>query len=432
MLLAAPHALQGQPTHPPDLRVTDVRLVDGKTLQVDYQRGDLSGSLDFPSHVLAGLVLGELARNPAGSEESGPGAGEELKQNTPPTGRGRGYAEIYSPETGLTYMADLFADSLVEIWYETGGKEHRVELPANTLLGLHGAYTALAGREGPQTNAEFYYDTEKGTIWFSFFKRLGLGPFMILFGVLVVGLVSAPFAYFIYKGKRERDELAVSRQRLFEAREAERSHLAAELHDGPVQALQQVIREDLLLLSKVIDEDKPHEHLNVMKETLQRVTSDLRNISTELRPPVLVHFGLSEALHSYVDQYRTRYPDLEIELDAAPEKSMLPLPVRLALYRIAQEALTNVARHAQARRVWVAFRLEAEEIRLTIRDDGRGFTPPKRWIELERAGHLGLSGIAARVGSIGGHLEVASAPGQGTKLGVVAPRPTAVYDASGA
>ena len=291
------------------------------------------------------------------------------------------------------------------------------------MLGIHGAYTALADRKGPKTAAEFYYDTEEGVLRLGLFKQFNLGRFLILFGFLLIGLISSPFVYFIHKGKRERDELAASRLRQIEAREAERSHLAAELHDGPVQALQQVMRDTLPPLSKTLDKDEARTHLDNMQDTLEQVTGALRNISTELRPPVLVHFGLSKALYSYIDKYQERHPELEIELSATSETNTLPMPIRLALYRIAQETLTNVARHAQARHVLVSLQLEVEEIRLTIEDDGCGFTPPKRWIDLEKEGHLGLSGIAMRAKAIGGRLEVKSAPGQGTWLCVVASHP---------
>jgi signal transduction histidine kinase len=105
-----------------------------------------------------------------------------------------------------------------------------------------------------------------------------------------------------------------------------------------------------------------------------------------------------------------------------PDEQSLAEPVRLALFRIYQAALNNVARHAQAQRVDIRFRFADDEIVLEIQDDGRGFELPERWITLAREGHLGLVGAAERAEAVGGKLDVESAPGKGTCLRVIVPR----------
>jgi signal transduction histidine kinase len=105
-----------------------------------------------------------------------------------------------------------------------------------------------------------------------------------------------------------------------------------------------------------------------------------------------------------------------------PDGQALPEQVRLALFRIYQQALNNVVRHAQASLVSIRFELDAQQTLLQIQDDGRGFEVPKRWIELVRRGHLGLVGIVERAEAIGGRLEVVSTPGEGSLVRVVVPR----------
>ena len=105
-----------------------------------------------------------------------------------------------------------------------------------------------------------------------------------------------------------------------------------------------------------------------------------------------------------------------------PDGQTLPEQTRLALFRIYQAALINVTRHAAARQVFIRFSLAEEQVVLEIQDDGQGFELPERWIEMARQGHLGLIGMVERVESIGGQLNVVSAPGQGTLIQAIVPR----------
>ena len=99
----------------------------------------------------------------------------------------------------------------------------------------------------------------------------------------------------------------------------------------------------------------------------------------------------------------------------------LPENIRLALFRIYQVSLVNALRHAEANQVHVSFAYDETQVRLEVRDNGKGFAAPKRWIELARGGHLGLVGAVERAKAIGGWLEVQSEPGKGTCVRVRAP-----------
>ncbi len=221
--------------------------------------------------------------------------------------------------------------------------------------------------------------------------------------------------------KQARDELAETRRRLAESREAERLHLAQELHDGPVQDLYGT-RFRLAVMAEEIGNDASRMRLATAQGELLRVIDELRATCQELRPPALVPFGLEAAIRSHAGRFQKAHPELEVQVDLMHDGQALPERVRLALFRICQEALGNVARHADASCVLIRFYLNEERILLEISDDGCGFEVPERWILLARRGCLGLLGAAERADSTGGRLEVASAPGQGTVVRVVTPR----------
>jgi signal transduction histidine kinase len=144
-------------------------------------------------------------------------------------------------------------------------------------------------------------------------------------------------------------------------------------------------------------------------------------LTQELRPPVLAHFGLIQAIHSHVAQVRTLHATPAVEITAPIELSGLSGDVSLALYRIHQQALQNIYQHAGARHAYIRLWGEDGWIWLEIEDDGQGFEAPEHWVELARTGHLGLVGMAERAEAVGGQLAVHSAPGEGTVIRVKVP-----------
>jgi signal transduction histidine kinase len=109
-------------------------------------------------------------------------------------------------------------------------------------------------------------------------------------------------------------------------------------------------------------------------------------------------------------------------MDLMTDGQSLPERIRLALFRIYQQTLVNVMRHAQAHHINVRFFFDERDITLEIEDDGRGFIVPEKWIDLARQGHMGLVGAAERAEAIGGKLNIESDPNRGTRVRVVAPR----------
>jgi signal transduction histidine kinase len=206
-----------------------------------------------------------------------------------------------------------------------------------------------------------------------------------------------------------------------ESREEERLYLAQELHDGPVQELYGLAYRLSGLEPALLDEANLAQLAGV-QAALQRVIQTLRTMASELRPPTLAPFGLEKAIHSHAEHFQASYPELTVQLDLTPDGQALPERVRLALFRIYQEALNNIIRHASAHQVWIRFKVEAMQVILEVQDDGQGFEVPQRWINFARQGHLGLVGISERAGAIRGQLQIISAPGAGTVIRVIVPR----------
>jgi PAS domain S-box-containing protein len=207
---------------------------------------------------------------------------------------------------------------------------------------------------------------------------------------------------------------------LIQNREMERLYIAQEIHDGPLQDL---IGSTFSLADalNMTNDDRMVIKLNSILASLQAQIRELRAFSSELRPPTLAPYGLEKAIRSHVERFQEENPELKIHLDLMQDGKTLPDEIRLALYRIYQESLNNVVRHAKARDVWVEFNLDQDQVQLEIRDNGRGFELPSDWLELARRGHLGLVGIQERAEAIGGSLEILSHPGNGMVVRVSVP-----------
>ncbi|MBE2237422.1 MAG: response regulator [Caldilineaceae bacterium] len=225
--------------------------------------------------------------------------------------------------------------------------------------------------------------------------------------------------YAIYR-KRSELELAELQRRLADSREQERLSLAREIHDGPLQEVLGLRLHIGAVANEIPSEMAPR--IDQILQQLQHAADILRNLCGELRPPALSPFGLEQAIYSYVQQFRSLHDTLEIEMDLDEDNQQLSESTRLALYRIFQNAMTNIAKHAQARRVTIQLQIGPQQIVLQIKDDGRGFTVPSSWMTIARRGHYGLLGAAERAESIGGRLLVHSEPGRGATVIAIAPR----------
>ncbi len=206
-------------------------------------------------------------------------------------------------------------------------------------------------------------------------------------------------------------------RRLVEVQENERRAIARELHDEAGQALAS-LRFGLRLLEREIDEGGSV--AGRVAELMQRtdaVIDGLHRLAADLRPPSLDPLGLEAALREYVRSAGSKF-GLEVRFKARGFASeRLPAVVETALYRVVQEAMTNVARHAGATRVDVLAECRGDRVVVMVEDDGAGFDPDRS----RRGDHLGLLGMRERAEALGGTMVVESAPGAGTTIVVEVP-----------
>jgi two-component system sensor histidine kinase DegS len=209
--------------------------------------------------------------------------------------------------------------------------------------------------------------------------------------------------------------------RTVHAAEEERIRLAANLHDGPIQRLASVsLTLDRAMLR--LDRGDPvvaGDLLERGQDELQAEVDALRRMMTELRPPILDEAGFEAGVRDLVDDFAER-TNLGGHVTGA---LLAPLPpdTETALYRVVQEALWNVAKHADATAVEVELRDFEGIVELTVADDGQGFRPASS-TSLLRDGHYGLVGMRERIQSTGGLLVVESVPGAGTRVTARVPR----------
>ncbi len=203
----------------------------------------------------------------------------------------------------------------------------------------------------------------------------------------------------------------------------ERARIAREIHDGVAQSLAfAALKLDLVSRLFAKDPVKADAELRRAKETIREMIREVRRSIFALRPVDLERFGLIETLRRYAIDFGQQN-DVAVQVDMAP-LGELSLKSETVLFRTFQEAMNNVAKHARARSVRVALEAadDGDGIVLCVDDDGLGFAPDEVSDRVTSAGGLGLRQMAERVAQRGGHLDVVSAPGQGTKVRVRVPR----------
>ncbi len=216
--------------------------------------------------------------------------------------------------------------------------------------------------------------------------------------------------------RRVERELNALRVKLADIRERERRFLARELHDGAVQQLIG-ISYGLAESQKGLGSTHPeYETLGAHRKAVLGVSKELRHLIGGLRPSGLEELGLEVTLKHYLTQLQDEKPGVVIGADIHTNGYTFPAPIALCLFRTAQEALRNVFKHARASRVEVSLGLEDGAAILKVHDDGQGFTPPEQLSALARDNHFGLIGLEEHTASVGGTLEIRSAPPFGTQI----------------
>ena len=227
------------------------------------------------------------------------------------------------------------------------------------------------------------------------------------------------------RSEAERTEL---RRQLAATEEAERQRLARELHDRLGQHLTGFTLGLDDVRRRLTTGESPEPRLAQLEELARAMTRDARALARELRPPELDDVGLESALETYVGEWAARYGIAAEFAITGTLRHPIPADAASTLYRIVQEALTNVARHASATQVSVIADRREGEVRLIVEDDGRGFDLEVLGRRARAARRFGLAGMRERAALVGGTVSIESAPGAGTTLYVRLP----VHDADAA
>ena len=198
-------------------------------------------------------------------------------------------------------------------------------------------------------------------------------------------------------------------RRVVEAQELERARLARELHDETGQALTSILL-GLKPLEQTAATDEARAAVAALRELVVSTLQDVRRLAVELRPSALDDFGLVPAVERLAETFRDQ-SGLRVDLESQLGEERLPREVETALYRIIQEALTNIAKHADATHVSILLTLRDASVAAIVEDDGSGFDP-----SASPGGGLGLVGMRERVGLVGGRLRIESAAGSGTTV----------------
>jgi signal transduction histidine kinase len=228
----------------------------------------------------------------------------------------------------------------------------------------------------------------------------------------------------LYEALREEQRArAYMLDKTITAQEEERKRIARELHDQTSQDLAALMLSlDTCALGLARDRPGLEQHLQTAKSIAETMLENTRRLINDLRPSLLDDLGLAAAIQWYGER-RLQSMGIALEFSSDHVETRLPPLLETALFRITQEALTNVVRHADASVVEVTLRVEDDIALLSISDNGRGFGEPvTTWADAEQQG-LGLRGMRERVATLGGEMSVESEPGRGAAITVTVPVP---------
>ncbi len=214
------------------------------------------------------------------------------------------------------------------------------------------------------------------------------------------------------EAQRYHTRLQQMSSQVLSAHEGERRRIARELHDDTAQSLTSILVR-LRLLERSADDPVIRQNVEELRELTAGALDSVRRMALDLRPSALDDLGLPAALNSYAEKYSQRWP-IQVRFTTRGIRRRLPPETELVLYRVAQEALSNVAKHSSARSAEISLSRKSSVVTLTVQDDGRGFDTSR--VSPEDGRGLGLFGMKERVALVGGSLEIESTPRAGTSI----------------
>lgn len=204
--------------------------------------------------------------------------------------------------------------------------------------------------------------------------------------------------------------------------EEERKRIARELHDDTVQSLIAIGQRVELIKSLADNPDEVRSRLTDLRAIVNKTIVSVRQFSRDLRPLALEDLGLVAAMQYLVSQLEQSEEGITVNLVIEGEMNDLPSDMEIAVYRMMQESLNNIRKHAHATQVNVLAKFTPRQVRLTIQDNGQGFKMPETVTDLATQGSFGVMGLHERAQLFGGTLTITSQPGNGTIVEIVLPR----------
>jgi signal transduction histidine kinase len=238
-------------------------------------------------------------------------------------------------------------------------------------------------------------------------------------GIAEIRHLQAELAQMAHKVQAAQSSLHGYIGEITNAQEEERLRLARELHDGTLQSLI-ALKQRVQMARKSVESDSAGDALKNLEMLVEQTIEDLRRTTRALRPTYLEDLGLVTALEMLARE-NEESAAIKITFSHLGHERRLSASVELALYRMAQEALSNVTRHAQASEAALSVHFEPDGMTLEIKDNGRGFQVPQSPGEFAPLGHFGLLGLYERAELIGASLKISSEIGKGTHLKIHLP-----------
>lgn len=222
------------------------------------------------------------------------------------------------------------------------------------------------------------------------------------------------------KLRQSQDELRKLSMQLLAVQETERRRIAADLHDGIGQSMSliKMSMESVAQLLNAGSHQEAAEALQLMIHKVKDTMAELRTITTDLRPSMLDDLGLLPTLSWFFREFETAWRDRKIEKDFCIAESDMSIQLKTTIFRIIQEAMNNIIKHANAKRIRVALKNTNGMLQLSIEDNGQGFEPAGMFIHRESGRGLGLLTMRERARSSDGIFEMKSTPGKGTWIRV--------------
>jgi len=215
--------------------------------------------------------------------------------------------------------------------------------------------------------------------------------------------------------RQSRSELRTLAARLLTTQEEERRRVSRELHDDLNQKLAMLEVDAERLGQQSLISPEIRKDVQSLRDRTAEVSNDIRRVAYQLHPSVLDHLGLQVALRSYCAEFSNR-DGIQVKFSGPEQQQRIPEEIALCLYRVTQESLRNVAKHASAKSARVALEVVDHRIHLSVRDNGVGFDTAAK-----HKGGIGLLSMKERVRLVDGELTLKSKPGRGTRIDVWAP-----------